>query len=97
MTAVHTSFNYSIPGQQFGYVGTASVYQQERDVVPVTVSDARNKEDSFSLDREGFEFHTFPKTSDFPDDREQFKATHYPEVIDFLKTKSVIPPSLIHH
>jgi hypothetical protein len=59
----------------------------ERDAVPTTVNDARGREDAFSLDQNGFEFHNFKSQSGFSDNKEEFKANHYPEVVSFLKEK----------
>lgn len=87
VTAVETTFNYSFPAQEAQYPGTAGHHLRERDVVHTTVSDARGKEASFSLDRNGFEFHTFVSEKEFSDDKEQFKAAHYPQIVVFLKKK----------
>jgi hypothetical protein len=85
--AVETSLNYSFPGGDYGTPGTAGVYLKKRDQVPVIVNDARGNESSFSLDQNGFEFHTFQAGIDFPENKDEFKATVYPGVISFMKEK----------
>ena len=86
-TAVDTSLFYTTGREKVAYAGTASLYLKERETVPTTVNDARGNEKAFSLDENGFEFHTFKTKNDFPNDKEEFKARQYPEVVDFLKAK----------
>lgn len=89
-TAVATTINYSIPGEDIGLPGTGSAFLTKKDPVPITVNDARGRESSFSLDRHGFEFHAHTcSEKEFPDDKEHIKATHYPEIVALLKEKSV--------
>ena len=90
-TAVATTINYSFPDEPIGIPGTASAFLIEKDKVPVTVNDARGRESSFSLNRNGFEFHTHTATEkEFPDDKERIEASYYPEIVALMKEKYVL-------
>lgn len=91
-TAVATTIPYIFPSSDIGYPGTGSAFLAERDHVPTTVNDARGRESSFSLDRQGFEFHGHTASEkEFPDDKERIKASYYPEIVSLIKEKYVSP------
>ena len=55
------------------------------DIRTVEITDVRGKEEEYTLDNNGFEFHHYPsKHTKFVDD-EEIKAEYYPETAEFVK------------
>ncbi|KAH9916287.1 uncharacterized protein BXZ73DRAFT_105914 [Epithele typhae] len=82
---VRTTLNYYIP------IGSEDPYQYVQeppadkpshnlgtDPHPVTVRDARGREDEFGLDKSGFQFVNWPSAEREFDDDERIKAQYYP-------------------
>jgi hypothetical protein len=89
-TTVTTTINYALPdGPTENHPGTPQTYTTPRDVVHVTVNDARGHESDFSLDKQGFAF--LPHATDVDllkaDDRDQVKAAYYPELAELVKAQ----------
>lgn len=60
-------------------------YHREPESHNVTIHDVRGKEDQYTLDKNGFQFHKHvSKEKDFLDD-EHIKAVYYPETEQLLK------------
>ncbi|KAH9910971.1 uncharacterized protein BXZ73DRAFT_57416 [Epithele typhae] len=90
---VPTTLNYYAP------IGTEEPYQYAldppagklpnnigADTHPVTVRDARGREDEFGLlDKSGFQLVKWPSVESEFDDEERIKAQYYPEVEELLK------------
>ena len=89
---VPTKLNYYQP------IGTEEPYQYVldppadkpahnigQDTRPVTVHDARGREDDFTLDKNGFQFVRWPSVEKEFDDEASIQARYYPEVEEILK------------
>lgn len=57
----------------------------------VTFHNARGKEDSFKLDRNGFEIVTLPNKERDVSNDDKIKEEFMPEVIDVIKKRSAHP------
>lgn len=90
--SVRTVLNYSvdngIPPDYYFYEPDASVKLNPpgTDQRETTVYNGWPQVDQFSLDREGFELHTFDATFTAFDDDAAVKSTFYAQVVDYVKT-----------
>lgn len=88
MATVATTLNYKHPDTPYEYYpGTALAYTIPRDHLPVNIHDARGKESDFTLDKNGFEFHSHTSKAEISDDKEAVSATYYPELEALLKER----------
>ena len=87
---VHTTLNYYKPAEDGSppkptYVGKPETYERPVNPVDVTVTDIRDDEKNYNLDKTGFEIYRHTSIEkDFVDD-DQIKAQYYPEVEQLLK------------
>ena len=87
---VETTLNYyKDPGDGSephpSYVGKPETYERPYEKLQVTVNDIRGSEESYTLDKQGFQIYNHAsKEKDFVDD-EQIKAIYYPETEQLLK------------
>lgn len=89
---VPTTLNYYAPigdeePYQYAFEAPAGKAQNNvgTDPHPVTIHDARGREEEFSLDTSGFQFVKWPSVEKDFDDEERIKARYYPEVEEILK------------
>lgn len=71
------------------YVGKPSSYERPITTVPVTIHDASGREQDYTLDSTGFQFHHFPSRVDEIFDAnasgDQIKRHYYPEIDRLIK------------
>lgn len=67
------------------YVDRPETYNRAAETHPATIHDVSGREDQFTLDGNGFQFHRHTSAEkDFNDD-EHIKAVYYPETEQLLK------------
>ncbi|ETN41956.1 uncharacterized protein HMPREF1541_03895 [Cyphellophora europaea CBS 101466] len=86
--AVATTLNYeAYDGRDF-YPGTSGAITRAWDPVAVNVNNIRGREDDFSLDKSGFEFHRHTSACKDWNDKDSVRDVVYEEVIQLLKQRT---------
>lgn len=90
---VKASLNFhldpALGGHTSYHSATVEKYRRKFDVHEVEIHDARGREDKFSLETHGFQYHRHISVEkDFLDDR-RVKAVVYPETEELIKEMSV--------
>ncbi|PYH48100.1 uncharacterized protein BP01DRAFT_389399 [Aspergillus saccharolyticus JOP 1030-1] len=75
--------------------GTSDFYTYASDVRPVTIHDARGHEDQLTLERNGFEYITYPSAHIPITDPARIKSVLYAEVGELLRTALSPPPTFV--
>ncbi len=85
--AVTTNINYfDLSNERVFYPGTAGYQRRKFDTKPMTINDVRGHEDSFTLDKNGFQFLKGDwSEEDVEDTPEHIQNVVFPETIAAVK------------
>jgi hypothetical protein len=97
--SVKTTLNYYLKPEQGGstsfYPGTAGNYRRKLNEQVVQITDIRGSENSFRLDKQGFELRRHVCSEKDFEDEAVVKDVVYHETAEMLKKAYVKSPSLV--
>ena len=72
-------------GENHVFIGTASSYRHKMDTHIVPINDMRGSEQSFTLDKQGFQFHKHQSVEKAFNDLNAVKTVVYTETAELLR------------